>query len=166
MASERAPLGVKVMQHGKDFSKRQAGDHDARSTGGGAEGRSRRRKRIYGIMYSERLEVKAAVKAGSWSRRGQSGGSSRTINIAPHQIVAETRTTGRAAERSQGRTGSTSLKLYGGILTEYRVAPGGPVFCITRGRPQPILWKSQIANVGHPQHPGVSGFRRHGAARQ
>ena len=44
-------------------------------------------QRIYGIMYSERLEVKAAVKAGELIQAGAIGQVIQTINIAPHQIV-------------------------------------------------------------------------------
>lgn len=86
VASMRAPLGVKVMQHGKDYLSDKPGitslDQLAAvrktiaSTG-----------RIYGIMYSERLEVKAAVKAGELVQAGAIGRVIQTINIAPHQIV-------------------------------------------------------------------------------
>ena len=63
VASERAPLGVRAMKHGKDFLSDKPGittldqlaavRRTIAATG-----------RIYGIMYSELLEVKGAIKAG------------------------------------------------------------------------------------------------------
>ncbi|HKR28297.1 MAG TPA: hypothetical protein VJS11_12615, partial [Acidobacteriaceae bacterium] len=82
---ERAPLGVRVMQHGKDYLSDKPGivtlDQlaDVRRT-------IQQTGRIYAIMYSERLEVKAAVYAGQLVQQGAIGKVIQTINIAPHQI--------------------------------------------------------------------------------
>ena len=63
IANERAALGVRAMKHGKDFLSDKPGITTmedlalVRKT-------IAETKRIYGILYSERLEVPAAVKAG------------------------------------------------------------------------------------------------------
>ena len=59
IANERAPLGVRVMKHGKDYLSDKPGITTLEQL---AEVRRTiaETKRIYAIMYSERLEVKAA----------------------------------------------------------------------------------------------------------
>src|ERR1700744_5057548 len=86
IASERAPLGVRVMRAGKDFLSDKPGITTLEQL---AEVRRTiaETKRIYAIMYSERLEVKAAVYAGTLGPQGSTGKVIQTINIAPHQIV-------------------------------------------------------------------------------
>src|SRR6201992_3423525 len=86
IASHRAPLGVRVMEHGKDYLSDKPGITTLEQL---AEVRKTiaETKRIYGIMYSERLEVKAAVYAGELVKQGAIGKVIQTINIAPHQIV-------------------------------------------------------------------------------
>jgi len=86
IANERAPLGVRAMKHGKDFLSDKPGITTLEQL---AEVRKTiaETKRIYGIMYSERLEVKAAVYAGVLIEQGAIGKVIQTINIAPHQII-------------------------------------------------------------------------------
>src|SRR4051812_13288479 len=57
----RAPLGIRVMRHGKDFLSDKPGMATLEQL---ADVRKaiKETNRIYGILYSERLEVKAAVK--------------------------------------------------------------------------------------------------------
>src|SRR5678809_1516402 len=59
---ERAPLGIRVMQHGKDYLSDKPGITSLEQL---AEVRrvQAATKRIYSILYSERHEVRAAVKA-------------------------------------------------------------------------------------------------------
>src|SRR6185437_11063515 len=85
VANERAPLGVRVMKRGKDYLSDKPGITTLEQL---AEVRKTiaETKRIYGIMYSERLEVKAAVYAGELIQQGAIGKVIQTINIAPHQI--------------------------------------------------------------------------------
>jgi len=86
IASERAPLGVRAMKNGKDFLADKPGITTLEQL---AQVRKTiaETKRIYGIMYSERLEVKAAVYAGVLTQQGAIGKVIQTINIAPHQVV-------------------------------------------------------------------------------
>ena len=59
----RAPLGIRVMQHGKDYMSDKPGITSLEQL---AEVRrvQKQTSRIYSIMYSERFENKATVKAG------------------------------------------------------------------------------------------------------
>src|SRR5262245_46603149 len=61
--NERAPLGLEVMKHGKDFMVDKPGMTTLAQL---AEVRrvQAQTKRIYSILYSERLENRATVKAG------------------------------------------------------------------------------------------------------
>ena len=61
-------------------------------------------KRIYAIMYSERLEVKAAVYAGELIKQGAIGKVIQTINIAPHQVIQKAGDAGGGS--AAGPTGS------------------------------------------------------------
>ena len=81
IANERAPLGVRVMRHGKDYLSDKPGITTPEQL---TEVRKTiaETKRIYGIMYSERLEVKAAVYAGRLIQQGAIGKVIQTINIA------------------------------------------------------------------------------------
>jgi predicted dehydrogenase len=82
---ERAPLGIRVMQHGKDYLCDKPGIitleqlADVRKT-------VKETNRIYAIMFSERLGVKAAVKASELVKAGAIGRVVQTVSLAPHQI--------------------------------------------------------------------------------
>src|ERR1017187_441523 len=69
IANERAPLGVRVMRHGKDYLSDKPGITTPEQL---AEVRKTiaDTQRIYGIMYSERLEVKGAVYDGRLIQQG------------------------------------------------------------------------------------------------
>src|SRR6201996_9297662 len=114
IASERAPLGVRVMRSGKDFLSDKPGITTLEQL---AEVRKTiaETKRIYGIMYSERLEVKAAVKAGELVQAGAIGRVIQTINIAPHQIMQGTGDNGGGAPRPDW---FWEPEKYGGILCD------------------------------------------------
>ncbi len=81
----RAPLGMRVMRHGKDYLCDKPGiltldrleevRRAIQETG-----------RIFAILYSERLGVRAAVHAGELVKSGAIGRVIQTINIAPHQL--------------------------------------------------------------------------------
>lgn len=81
----RAPLGVRVMRHGKDYLSDKPGVTTLEQL---AEVRKAVKEtgRIFAIMYSERLEVRAAVKAGELIKAGAIGKVVQTVNLAPHQV--------------------------------------------------------------------------------
>ena len=87
---ERAPLGVRVMKHGKDYMVDKPGITTLEQL---AEVRNVQAatKRIYSIMYSERLENRATVKAGELVKAGAIGRVVQTIGLGPHRLNLKTR---------------------------------------------------------------------------
>src|SRR5690606_428889 len=82
---ERAPLGIRVMEHGKDFMADKPGITTLEQL---AEVRKSQAatKRIYSICYSERLENKATVRAGELVASGAIGRVIQTVGLGPHRI--------------------------------------------------------------------------------
>jgi predicted dehydrogenase len=87
---DRAPLGIRVMQSGKDFMADKPGIvtfaqfKEVKKV-------QKETKRIYSIMYSERLGNPAAVKAGELVQAGAIGKVVQTIGLGPHRMTPATR---------------------------------------------------------------------------
>jgi predicted dehydrogenase len=154
IANERAPLGVRVMKHGKDFLSDKPGMTTLEQL---AEVRATiaETKRIYAIMYSERLEVRAAVYAGKLVQEGAIGKVIQTINIAPHQIFQKG---GGHAGGGAGRPDwFWNPTQYGGILCDIG-SHQVDQFLFYTGSTEAEIAESQIANVRHPEHPRFQDF--------
>jgi predicted dehydrogenase len=153
IASERAPLGVRVMKHGKDYLSDKPGVTTLEQL---AEVRKNiaETKRIYAIMYSERLEVKAAVYAGKLVQQGAIGKVIQTINIAPHQIVQGHGDAGGGSGRPEWFWNPDK---YGGILCDIG-SHQVDQFLFYTGSSRAQVVESQIANVRHPDHPRFKDF--------
>ena len=151
--NERAPLGVRVMQHGKDYLSDKPGittlEQLAQVRDAIAE-----THRIYGILYSERLEVKAAVKTGELIQAGAIGKVIQTINIAPHQIVQGHGDAGGGTGRPDWFWNPDQ---YGGILCDIG-SHQVDQFLYYTGSTEAEVVASQIANVGHPYRPRFQDF--------
>jgi predicted dehydrogenase len=82
---DRAPLGIRVMQSGKDYMTDKPGIitfeqfQKVRNV-------QKETNRIYSILYSERLSVPAAVKAGELVQSGAIGKVVQTTGIGPHRM--------------------------------------------------------------------------------
>lgn len=153
IANERAPLGVKAMRHGKDFLSDKPGITTLEQL---AEVRKAIAEtgRIYAIMYSERLEVKAAIYAGELVKQGAIGKVIQTINIAPHQIFQKGGVAGGGAGRPEW---FWHAKQFGGILCDIG-SHQVDQFLFYTGSTQAEVVESQIANVRHPEHPDFQDF--------
>ena len=153
IANERAPLGVKVMRQGKDYLSDKPGITTLEQL---AEVRKTiaETKRIYAIMYSERLEVKAAVYAGKLVEQGAIGKVIQTINIAPHQIFQRGGTAGGGSGRPDWFWNDVQ---FGGILCDIG-SHQVDQFLYYTGSTQAEVAESQIANVRHPEHPHFQDF--------
>ena len=153
IANERAPLGVRVMKHGKDYLSDKPGITTLEQL---AEVRKTiaETKRIYAIMYSERLEVKAAVYAGELIQQGAIGKVIQTINIAPHQIIQRHGDAGGGTGRPDW---FWNPEQYGGILCDIG-SHQVDQFLFYTGSTQAEVVESQIANVRHPEHPQFQDF--------
>jgi predicted dehydrogenase len=153
IANERAPLGVKAMRHGKDFLSDKPGVTTLEQL---AEVRKTIAEtgKIYAIMYSERLEVKAAVYAGQLVQQGAIGKVIQTINIAPHQIFQRAGNAGGGSGRPEW---FWHAKQFGGILCDIG-SHQVDQFLFYTGSTQAEVAESQIANVRHPDHPEFQDF--------
>ena len=151
--NERAPLGVRVMKLGKDYLSDKPGITTLEQL---AEVRKTiaETHRIYGIMYSERLEVKAAVKAGELIQAGAIGRVIQTINIAPHQIIQGNGDAGGGTGRPEW---FWNPDLYGGILCDIG-SHQVDQFLYYTGSTEAEVVASQIANVNHQDHPRFQDF--------
>jgi len=151
--SERAGIAVRAMKNGKDFLSDKPGmttlDQLADVRKAIAE-----TKRIYAILYSELLEVRAAVYAGELARQGAIGKVIQTINIAPHQIFQHAGDAGGGAGRPQW---FWNPEQYGGILCDIG-SHQVDQFLYCTGSTQAEVVESQVANVRHPDYPKFQDF--------
>ncbi len=141
----RAPLGIRVMRHGKDFLS----DKPAVTT---LEQLAQVRAaladtgKMFAIMYSERLEVRAAVQAGYLVKAGAIGKVVQTVNIAPHKVNDITRP-----------AWFWDPLEFGGILCDIGSHQADQFVYYTDSTSAEVT-ASQIANVNHPTHPGFQDF--------
>ena len=145
VASERAPLGIRVMKHGKDFMADKPGITTLEQL---AEVRKvqAETKRIYSICYSERLENRATVKAGELVKAGAIGDVVQTIGLGPHRLNANTRPAW-FFERAK----------YGGILCDI-ASHQFDQFLFFTGSTKAEVVASQVGNTHHPQYPELEDF--------
>ncbi len=143
--NERAPLGVQVMKHGKDFMVDKPGMTTLAQL---AEVRKVQKEtgRIYSILYSERLENRATVKAGELVKAGAIGRVIQTVGLGPHRINAP-----------QRPAWFFEKEKYGGILTDI-ASHQFDQFLFFTGSTRAEVVASQVGNVHHPDMPGLEDF--------
>jgi predicted dehydrogenase len=153
IASQRAAIGVKAMKAGKDFLSDKPGITTL-------EDLALVRKtiaetgRIYAILYSERLEVRAAVYAGQLIKQGAIGKVIQTINIAPHQVIQRAGDNGGGSQRPGWFWEDMQ---YGGILCDIG-SHQIDQFLFYTGSTKAEIVAAQIANLRHPDHPHFQDF--------
>ncbi|HEX8968094.1 MAG TPA: Gfo/Idh/MocA family oxidoreductase [Chloroflexota bacterium] len=142
---ERGPLGISVMRHGKDFlSDKPAFTsievlNDARRV-------QRETGRFFGIDFSERLHVRAMVKAGELVAAGSIGQVLQTVGLGPHRLNAHTRPAWfYSRERS------------GGILTDIGSHQADHFLFFTGSTTAEVAF-SQVGNLAHPETPEFEDF--------
>jgi predicted dehydrogenase len=142
---ERAPLGIRVMRHGKDFMSDKPGMTTLEQL---AEVRKvqAETKRIYSILYSERLEQRATIRAGHLVKAGAIGKVIQTVGLGPHRMNPKTRPTW-FFERER----------YGGIICDI-ASHQFDQFLYFTGSTEADIVASQVGNVNHPQYPGLEDF--------
>jgi predicted dehydrogenase len=145
IASQRAGIGLRAMRHGKDF----LGDKPSITT---LEQLAEVRKtiketnRIFGIMYSERLGVASAVKAGELIKDGAIGKIIQVLIIAPHQVNEPARP-----------AWFWDPAQYGGILVDIG-SHQIDQFTYYTGSTKVEIVSSQIANLHYPHRPHFQDF--------
>lgn len=142
---QRAALGIRMMKAGKDYlsdkpaitTLKQLADvrKVVKETG-----------RKFAIMYSERLEVPSAVKAGELVHAGAIGKVIQTINIAPHRVNAPVRP-----------AWFFDKKRYGGILTDIGSHQADQFLFYTNTTKAKVV-ASQTGNLAYPDHPHFEDF--------
>jgi predicted dehydrogenase len=142
---ERAPLGIRVMQHEKDYMADKPGITTLEQL---AEVRKvqARTKRIYSIMYSERLENRATVRAGELVKAGAIGRVVQTIGLGPHRMNAKTRP-----------AWFFDRQRFGGILCDIG-SHQADQFLFFTGSTRAEVVSAQVGNVHNRQHPGFEDF--------
>jgi len=142
---QRAPLGIRVMRHGKDFLSDKPAVISLEQL---TEVRKaiEETKRIFAIMFSERLEVRSAIKAGELVRAGAIGRVVQTVNLAPHKVNDITRP-----------DWFWDTARYGGILCDIG-SHQADQFLYYTGSTVADVTAAQVANFNHPGKPKFQDF--------
>lgn len=137
--NERAPLGVRAMQLGKDYVCDKPGmtslaqlDHVRRVQAA--------TKRMYSVVYSERFESKATVRAGELARGGGIGRVVQTVGLGPHRV--------HPPERPDWFWDPSRS---GGILCDIGSHQFDQFLWFTGSTSAEVV-AAQARNVGHPEH--------------
>jgi predicted dehydrogenase len=149
---ERAPLGIRVMQHGKDYLTDKPGIISLEELAA-VKKVQKETKQIYSIMYSERFENKGTEKASQLVKAGAIGQVIQTINLAPHRINNNIGKTGLAVRPDW----FWDKKRYGGILTDIGSHQFDQYLHFTGSTEAQVLM-SQVGNVHHPDKPLFEDF--------
>lgn len=145
IANERAPLGIEVMKHGKDFMSDKPGMTTLEQLAEVKKVQAQT-KRIYSILYSERHENRATIKAAELVKAGAIGKVVQTVSVGPHRMNPKTRPEW-FFKKAQ----------YGGILTDIASHQFDQFLFFTNSTSAEIL-ASQVGNVNNPQYPELEDF--------
>ena len=142
---DRAPVGIAVMQHGKDYMSDKPGITTLAQL---AEVRrvQKATKRIYSIMFSERFENKATVRAGELIKAGAIGKVLQTTGLGPHRMNTKNRP-----------QWFFDRKYFGGIICDI-ASHQFDQFLFFTGSTRASIVASQVGNLSHPQFPRFEDF--------
>ena len=145
VTSERAALGIRVMQAGKDYFT----DKAPLTTLEQLEDVKRtiaETGRKYMVNYSERLQVEAAVYAGELVQAGAIGKVVQVIGMGPHRLNAPSRPAWFFEKEK-----------YGGILCDIGSHQIEQFLFYTGAKDAKVV-HSKIANYNHPDTPELDDF--------
>ncbi|TCL74296.1 putative dehydrogenase [Hydrogenispora ethanolica] len=145
VTSKRCALGMKVMDHGKDYFTDKAPFTTLEQLEQ-ARAKARQTGLKYAVYYSERLHVESAVYAGQLIRDGAIGRVVQVIGLGPHRLNAPSRPQW-FFEREK----------YGGILCDigsHQIEQ----YLFFAGVKEATVVRSQVANHGHPEYPELEDF--------
>jgi predicted dehydrogenase len=143
--SERAPIGIRVMQHGKDYMSDKPGITTLEQLAEVKRVQAQTR-RIYSIMYSERFENQATIRAAELVKAGAIGHVVQTIGLGPHRMAPATRP-----------AWFFEKPRYGGILCDI-ASHQTDQFLYFTGSTRAEVVSSQVGNVHFPQYPNFEDF--------
>jgi predicted dehydrogenase len=137
---ERAPLGIRVMQHGKDYMVDKPGITSLAQLADVKRAQADT-KRINFVVYSERLENGATVRAGELVRDGAIGRVVQTVGLGPHRIHPPDRPDWFW---DPARSGGIICDIGSHQFDQFLFFTGS-----TSGE----IVASHVGNVRHPEHP-------------
>jgi predicted dehydrogenase len=141
----RAPLGIRVINAGKDYLSDKPGITSLEQLAA-VRAAVKETRRKFAIMYSERLEVRSAVYAGELIKQGAIGRVIQTVNLAPHRVNAPSRPDW-FWEKSR----------YGGILTDIGSHQADQFVYYTNTTRAKVV-AAQTGNLNYPAKPNFEDF--------
>ena len=138
--AERAPLGIRVMRHGKDYMADKPGITTLAQLADVRRVQAETR-RIYSICYSERFENAATVRAAELVRAGAIGDVVSTVGLGPHRVTPATRP-----------AWFWDPTQYGGIITDIASHQFDQFLHFT-GSTRAEIVAAQVGNTHHREHP-------------
>lgn len=142
---DRTPLAIAAMRHGKDVMIDKPGITTLAQLADARKVQAETR-RVFSILYSERHENRATVRAGELVKAGAIGTVVQTIGLGPHRMNPKTRPAWFFDHDS-----------YGGILCDIG-SHQFDQFLFFTGSTEASVVASQVGNVHSPQYPGLEDF--------
>jgi predicted dehydrogenase len=143
--SDRAPLGVEVMRHGKDYMSDKPA-FTALEDLATARRVQAETGRIFSVCFSERFENPATVRAGELVAAGAIGKVVHTMGLGPHRLEAPRRPAWFFERRR-----------YGGILIDIG-SHQADQFLFFTGSTTAEVTAAEVANWNCPQWPELEDF--------
>ena len=143
--NERGPLGVKVMEAGKDYFTDKA-PFTTLAQLEEAKAAAERTGRKFMVYYSERLHVESAIYAGQLIRQGVIGKVIQVLGTGPHRLNAGSRPSWFFEKEK-----------YGGILCDigsHQIEQ----FLYYTGADDATMLHSKVANYNNPSYPELEDF--------
>ncbi|MEW9668301.1 Gfo/Idh/MocA family protein [Ammoniphilus sp. 3BR4] len=143
--SERCDLGIRIMEHGKDYFTDKAPLISLEQLDR-ARAKTEETGRKYAVYYSERLHVESAVFAGQLIKDGAIGRVLQVLGMGPHRL--------RASSRPEW---FFKKENYGGILCDigsHQVEQ----FLYYSGTENATVLHSKVANYNHKNYPELEDF--------
>ncbi len=143
--NERAPLGITVMRHGKDFMVDKPGITSLSQLAEVKQAQAET-KRIYSICYSEHFETRSTVKAGELLKAGAIGKLVNTVGLGPHRL-----------NKPRRQPWFFSREKSGGILADI-ASHQCEQFLFFTDRVSADLVTATVANRANPETPEFQDF--------
>ena len=143
---ERAALGVRVMQHGKDFLTAKPAFTSLEQL---AEARRVQAEtgRIFDVFFAERLDNPSTVKAAELARSGAIGQVIQTVGFGPHKLL----------NHGYRPDWSFDIQYYGGILNDLASHQIDQFLYFTQSTAAEIV-QAQVGNFRFHQFPNFEDF--------
>jgi predicted dehydrogenase len=142
---ERAPLGIEVMRHGKDYMVDKPGATSLQQLAAVRTAQAET-GRIYSVWYSEHFETRSTVKAGEFVHSGAIGRVINTTGFGPHRLNKTTRP-----------DWFFKREKYGGILTDIASHQCEQFLFFTRASEAEVV-AATVANRANPETQELQDF--------